>query len=219
MKLRYAFSMIELVFVIVVMGILASLAIPRMDRDLRQEAMDSILSDIMLAQRMAVSDFRHDAADPEWQRTYWQWAPFECTNGNMYYTVYSDKNKLGNANRDEAAIDSYNQKYLYASTTGYCVTGNIDASDSDRVLITKKFGIKSIDRKGGCEGDGKKHVGFDEYGRPHVGMRNSNEPNYASLMKKDCELTFNFDNGLIEDSSPFAITVEAITGRTFVSKR
>ncbi|KIM07197.1 MAG: hypothetical protein KU38_10710 [Sulfurovum sp. FS08-3] len=217
MKLRYAFSMIELVFVIVVMGILASLAIPRMDRDLRQEAMDSIMSDIMLAQRMAVSDFRHDAADPKWQKTYWKWRITECSNDTIFYIVTSNKDDRTNADRNESAIDPYNQKYLYAQTTGYCSTGNAHPDDSDRVLITKKFGIKSIDRKGGCSS--AQHIAFDEFGRPHNGIDSYTKPNFAYLMKEDCELTFNFENGLIEDSSPFTITVEAITGRTFVSKR
>ncbi|MBN2825043.1 MAG: type II secretion system protein, partial [Campylobacterales bacterium] len=114
MKTRYAFSMIELVFVIVVMGILASLAIPRMDRDLRQEAMDSIMSDLMLAQRMAVSDFRHDPNSQLWQKSYWKWEPLSCDKG-PYYIVYSDSNYNGNVDNNESAVDSYNKKYLNAS--------------------------------------------------------------------------------------------------------
>jgi len=39
-----AFTLLELVFVILVLGILTALAIPRIDRDLRQEAADNILS-------------------------------------------------------------------------------------------------------------------------------------------------------------------------------
>jgi len=203
------------------MGILASLAVPRMDRDLRQEAMDSIMSDIMLTQRMALSDHRHNNADDQWQRTYWQWSPFECTTRpeyGMYYVVYSDTNKLGSPNRSEAAIDSYNQKYLYAAqggTTGYCTIGEVNEDDSSRVLITKKFGIVSIDRAGGCTA--AKHIAFDELGRPHNNIDGSTSPNFASLMQTDCNLTFNFDNGLIDNTDSFTLTIEALTGRVYAA--
>lgn len=51
-----AFTMIELVFVIVVLGILSALAMPRIDRDLRQEAKDNILSSIRYTQHLALID-------------------------------------------------------------------------------------------------------------------------------------------------------------------
>jgi prepilin-type N-terminal cleavage/methylation domain-containing protein len=43
---RKAFTIIEAIMVIVVMGIIAAVAIPRLENDSRQEASDQILSDI-----------------------------------------------------------------------------------------------------------------------------------------------------------------------------
>jgi len=211
MKTKNAFSMIELIMVIVVMGILASLAIPRMDRDLRQEAIDSITSDIMLAQRMALSDHRHSASDPEWQKTYWQWQyknKAACSEGVMY-SVFSDTNK-NNVDDDESAIDSYNQKYL-SMPNSYCTGGTISTDHSERVLLTKKFGISSITPSASC--NAAPQIAFDELGRPHVGINGSTTPDFRSLMTTDCTLTFEFDNGLIDDTDDFNITIEAITGR------
>ncbi|MEA2027924.1 MAG: type II secretion system protein [Campylobacterota bacterium] len=212
MKRKNAFSMIELILVIVVMGILASLAIPRMDRDLRQEAIDSITSDIMLTQRMALSDHRHDSSDPQWQRTYWQWQYMntaDCSE-SVVYSVFSDLDKDGDANNSEIAIDSYNHKYIHAPDS-YCSSGTMPNDYSERVLLTKKFGIDSISSTGGCSST--QQIAFDELGRPHVGISGSTTPNFASLMQTDCTLTFTFDNGLIDDTDDFNITIEAITGR------
>jgi len=50
-----AFTMIELVLVIVVLGILAALAMPRLERDLRQEAKDNLLSAIRYTQQSSGS--------------------------------------------------------------------------------------------------------------------------------------------------------------------
>jgi len=215
MKVKYAFSMIELTMVIVVMGIVASLAIPRMDRDLRQEAIDSIMSDIMLTQRLALSDDRHDPNNSAWQKTYWKWRYSECSDPNkgMFYIVTSNRDYRKNADQNESAIDSYNQKYLYANS--YCRTGKADKDDSERVLITKKFGIVSIDPTGGCRR--VKHIAFDELGRPHHGIDSYKTPNFEYLMQTNCNLTFNFDNGFIHDIDSFTLTIEAITGRVFVA--
>lgn len=216
MKSQKAFSMIELVFVIVVMGILASLAMPRMDRDLRQEAIDSVMADIRLAQRMAVSDHRHDVDNSGWQKSYWQWRVEKCDNGNLYYIVGSDNNYNNSITQAESAIDPYNQKYLFASSGDYCVTDEASSANSDRVLLTKKFGISSATMNDKCTSS---HIAFDELGRLHINIHTYTVNDYKNLQKTDdCEITFTFDNGLIDDTDPFTLVVEAITGRVSLKK-
>ena len=68
---RQAFTMLELVIVITVLGILAALAIPRMQRDLRQEAADNLVSAIRYTQHLAMMDDKTDPGNSMWQRRYW----------------------------------------------------------------------------------------------------------------------------------------------------
>ena len=56
MKNKKAFTMLELVFVIVVSGILAATFIPRFDRDNLQEAADQVISHIRYTQHLAMVD-------------------------------------------------------------------------------------------------------------------------------------------------------------------
>ncbi|MGD9717776.1 MAG: type II secretion system protein, partial [Sulfurimonadaceae bacterium] len=51
--MKKAFTMLELVFVIVVIGILAAVIIPRMDRDNASEAAIELQSQIRYAQHLA----------------------------------------------------------------------------------------------------------------------------------------------------------------------
>ena len=91
-----AFTMLELVFVIVVLGILAALALPRMDRDLRQEAKDNILSAIRYTQHLALMDDKTNPTDANWQNKLWK-ITFSSSTDNLanFYTVSSDSNGNG----------------------------------------------------------------------------------------------------------------------------
>jgi len=216
MRFRLAFSIIELSTVIVVIGILASLSIPRIQRDIRQEAIDSIIANIRLTQRMALSDHQHRDGNI-WQKSYWKWLYVNCKKGNIYYVVTSNRDYDRSFDRKESAIDPYNQKYLYGSTIGYCGYGKINTKDSSRVLLSEKFGISSIHSYGGCSGN--KHIAFDELGRPHSGIDSYKSPNYNFLMKENCSLTFNFkENTIVSNIKPFTLIVEAISGRVYLKK-
>ena len=112
-----AFTMIELIFVIVVLGILASLAIPRLDRDLKQEAADTILSNIRYTQHLALMDDKHQYDNPKWQQRLWRIVFSTCSGNDRYFMVGADDN-MGNANnayfaKEEAAIDPSNGKSLF----------------------------------------------------------------------------------------------------------
>ncbi len=215
MSYKLAFSMIELVMVIVVIGILASMAIPRLKRDVRQEAIDSITSDIIYTKQLALFDDKHNVFDQQWQMTYWKWRYTLCSaSDKVFYSVSSDINEKGNVNRSESAIDASNGKYLYQSNY-FCKEGATSSKDdSPRVIISKRFGIKNIQNGGDCKGD-VQSVAFDSFGRPHRGVESYSSPDYKFMMKEDCSFTFSFFD---EEINPFTIVIEAITGRVFVNE-
>jgi len=114
---RNAFTMLELVLVIVVMGILASMAIPRMERDTRQEVADNILSAIRYTQHLALMDDKTDPTDVKWQMLLWhiRFSHYTLTNGDKrwFYTISSNSDHNENVDKNETAIDPQNGLYLF----------------------------------------------------------------------------------------------------------
>jgi len=205
---KNAFTMVELVLVIVVLGILAALAIPRMDRDRSQEASDTLLSAIRYAQHMAINDYREQPEDSEWQKSFWQFRVERCSDSSgMFFMVGADKDKGGDINKSEAALDPSNGKPMYWNNSD-CSDGG-DGTVSENIFISKKFGVDDIDGSGGCSDI--QHIGFDHLGRPHVSFRNSDTPDYSTYMSSDCTFTFT-----IKGEDNISIVIESETGYAYI---
>lgn len=195
-----AFTMLELVFVIIILGILAALTLPRIERDVRQEAADNLLSAIRYTQHLALIDDKHSYKDPNWQRTLWliRFAKF----GNEWtYTIGSDIDKGGNIdnniNNREAAVDPLTGKYFYTNDATQ------DDNESPRIFLTKKYGITNVTFNG-CKGSQQtqaRHIAFDNKGRPHRGVLNTGgagaggaagaDNSFRTYVKNgQCEITF-----------------------------
>jgi len=211
---KSAFTMIELVFVIIVLGILASVAMDRGDRDLKQEAAETILSHIRLAQQLALSDNKHRSDNnPKWQTSYWRFEYQKCNNVDRYiYRVGSDMDLSGGINKIESAIDPTNGKYIWAN--GSCNSFDDLASDeSSDVYLYGRFGVEHISHSTTAGSCTTQNIGFDYLGRPHSGLGDykTNNSNFQKLMTKDCILTFTMSNG-----DTFQIKIEAETGHSFI---
>ena len=214
MKKKSAFTMIELVFVIVILGILSSLAMGRMERDLKQEAASTILSHIRLTQQLAISDNKHRSDNnPLWQRAYWNINLSTCSNGDWSYIVGSNTGlEFGGANavsKVESAINPIDGKYLW---TNDC--SNLANNESPTVHLSKKYGISNILRTPSC---GNRQIAFDYLGRPHTDT-NYNTPDFSKIMINDCNLTFILSTDQNSDGNDdnFTITIEAETGHAFI---
>ena len=194
--------MIELVFVILVLGILAAMALPRMERDTRQEAADNILSAIRYTQHLALMDNRVDLNSGNvvnWQKALWQ-IRFANNGGEWQYIVASNNNYDANINKTtEAAINPVDGKYMYASNA----TPALD--ESPNVFLTRKYSINNVDfsacngQTGAANNPGdtntNKHIAFDYLGRLHRGIFSATN-DMATLMHADCTIKFSFDGGI-----------------------
>jgi len=211
--MKRAFTMIELVLVIIVMGILAAMALPRYQNDIRQEAADNILSAIRYTRLMALTDNVTNPRDNKWQRAFWRFGIEGCSDDGIFYYISSDKDYEGDIDNSEIINDPTNGLHLMGANNQPCETV-IQSGASPNIFLTKHFGIK--------EGDidictsGGQYIGFDYLGRPHTGFAGnggSTSPNYASLLHTDCTITINFsDSGL----DPINIIVEKGTGHTYI---
>ena len=213
---KSAFTLIEVVFVIIVLAILASVAMDSTTRDLKQEASETILSHIRLAQQLALNDNKHRSDNnPMWQRAYWQFAIRKCSD-NIAYRVGSDISLEGGINgisKEEAAINPIDGKYIFSND---CL--NLANDETPSVLLTKRFGIKDsgVIVSGGCD---RREILFDYLGRPHYRNTTYNTPDFSNIMKQDCNMTFildkiDQDNNGVDDN--FTITIEAETGHAFI---
>lgn len=198
--------MVELVMAIVVIGILASMALPRMDRDLQQELADNIIADIRYTQFLALSDYKHDT-NLTWQRAFWSFGINNCAGGSgLYEFIVSDTDLNGGLANAEAAIDPTNGMVLNWNVGQNCANGG-NTTTSDRIFLTHKFGLNNVIWGGSC--NTAQYIGFDHYGRPHQGFRAINTPNYGSYLATQCTITF-----VMSDDSNFTVTIEPETGFT-----
>ena len=206
---KKAFTMIEAILVIVVMGILAAVAIPRLENDTTQEAADQILSDIRYTQHLALTDDVTNPSNPNWQRAFWSINFGTCSGATgQYYMIGSDKSYLGGIDKaSESALDPLSGKPMFWVGTSACSNGG-DGTVSDKIFITKKFGITGIDFTQ-C-GNGQQHIGFDHLGRLHQSFTASTSPDYSTILGTPCTITFTHPNG------NFAIQINPETGYAFI---
>lgn len=198
--------MLELVMVIVVLGILAAVALPRMERDLRQEAADNLLSAIRYTQHLALMDDKTNPNDGTWQMTLWQIRFSQYTDSGKtrwFYTIASNMaHNAGNISRTDSAIDPANGKRMFHLGGDATLDEN---DESPNIFIGKKYGIDTVTFTGGCSGT--QHVAFDHLGRPYADIFHATN-DFANIMRNDCTITFGFEDG----SAPLRITIARETG-------
>jgi type II secretory pathway pseudopilin PulG len=204
--------MMELVFVIVVVGILAAVLVPRMQSSRLREGADQIVSHIRYTQHLAMMDDKFNPGSPTWFRQRWQILFALNGNNEWTYTIYSDRNIDGDPIEAEIAINPQD--------TSKRLTGDraIVASDNavTRALnIGKDYGIKGA---GGvvlrdCQNNDALRIVFDYLGRPMSG----NPSGYAIPYDHNNLITSiapNLCTIIITDSSGDAleISIEPETG-------
>ncbi|ACM93468.1 N-terminal methylation [Nautilia profundicola AmH] len=146
-----AFTMIELLVVIIIIGIIVATLSFNFSPNRLQLATDQLIKDIKFTQSLALKDDKYQpfpkSSSSEdqnqskyWFKQWWQLRIGRTTNGNYFYEIFSDSVNSSNifdktANPlSEVALDPQTKKYL---------TGNYSAN-TDEDLNLSKMGISII---------------------------------------------------------------------------
>lgn len=180
----------EMIFVIVVIGILAAIVAPKSGQDKLQEAATQVLSHIRYTQHLAMIDDKFDVNDSTWFRKNWQ-IRFRRNSGSSGYVIFSDSNAQGNVDDGEEAIDPLSKQRM---------NGFKDWQDGD---LTLKYGIYGNDSgiaqscfkaDGSLVTSNRGVFAFDYLGRPYRGLSNATNPTQY-LLTTDCNLTLTSAEG------------------------
>ena len=200
---RLAFTMIELVMAVVVLGILAAMAIPRLDNDIRIGARDTIHSALQYTRQLALSDNKTNPRDNEWQQELWAIRFSEDGDDGFTYSIFSNRDHGTNVDREECAVDPSNGKYMFAKAGN----NTINEEESPNVFLGNNFGVNRVDFEDGC--DGGRTIAFDHLGRPFIGGIFAREDLYSEVMIDDCTITIGFEDTSIND---IVFTISKETG-------
>lgn len=205
---RFAFTLLELVFVIIVIGILAVLAMPNFKGNPLQTAAEQVASHIRYTQHLAMIDDAYDPNNSTWYQNKWQ-IRFRLLMNENGYVIFSDSDtQKGNANNSEMALDPLtgermNGFDLYKPanlTLSYNIKGDNtgivqSCFSADGSLVTSNRGV----------------FAFDHLGRPYAGLSNATAP-FNYLMTADCNLTLKNN-----ENQTAVITVRPETGYVSVT--
>ena len=149
---RSAFTMLEIIIVVVIGGILAAVMIPRLERDTTREAANQLVRHMQYAQHLAMVDDVYDDQDVTWFQKRWlTW----FNNPEGYVVASLD---LANGANTVTATDPGTQMLINSAQ---------DGSGGD----LRMFNLTSITLTGGCAGvigtgDGPA-ISFDNFGKPY----------------------------------------------------
>ena len=218
--MKKAFTMIELIFIIVVVGILAAVAVPQINRNSLVEAADQVAAHIRYTQQLAMNDNKFDPNDPDWFKKLWR-IQFSYTTAKgsaegWTYTVYYDSTMSGNPNgsvdlSDLSRVDfstdtPKTKKNFCAGFQKQAMYRNAERINK-KLNLTKTYDIRNI-TFANCGAKNNQTIVFDSYGRPMGQVADSDVP-YDRLFvgKNPCIITLT--NGASEHA---LITIQPETG-------
>lgn len=201
--MKQAFTLIELIMVIVVVGILAATVSPAFQRDTNAEAAQQFMSHVRYTQHLAMVEDKFDPNDANWFKRRWQ---IRLNSG--VYAIVSDRNNDGTLAQTDIATDPLDSNKR--------LDGGLIASDDNRTQsldLATEYGA-TIATSGGCNGASPLIISFDHLGRPLLGDISSDTSSYPAsrLLTSNCNLTFSGGS-----EADIVVTITSETGYTFMN--
>ncbi len=211
-----AFTLIELVFVIVIIGILSTQISPSFEVNTLTEAANQLVLHIRYTQHLAMSDNKFDAKKPTWFKERWQIQFKQSIYDNQIdknsidiwaYTIYSDSfNRDANPNISDTIASeplnpvvkrvngSYKQgKYLSGGFKGI-INGDHNGRNK-KLALQETYGIQTVQFTSSCSYYGSRRIIFDAIGRPYYNYKKdsasmaSNPYKNMMLLKSQCTIS------------------------------
>jgi len=208
-------TLIELIFVIVVIGILSAVIAPSFTRPTLSEAANQIVSHIRYTQHLAMVNNKFDPISEFWYQTRWQ-LDFRDPPGRAFYTIYQDLNRNGSAStvvgNNEIAKKPSNPRQLLTALSAN------SAVNSEEMILSEKYGILDISFSPSCSFSGSQRISFDYLGRPLFGnptaLETMHRDNFGvtgvRLIRTQCIIE------LVNSDGNISIAIEPETGYTHV---
>lgn len=217
--MKKAFTLIELVFVIIIAGILAFAMIPKSNDTKLLEATNQLISHIRYTQHLAINGDQFDPNDKLWYKKMWRisFNNISSAKNKDYngwnYAIWRDSegDSTGNLNsiKEVAPDPAAPGKLLYANASG----GDkwvADDTRNPRLNLSKTYNIKNINFKG--FGVGSKTLIFDELGRVYSPTKETKS--YTN--KHDQVATITLSNA---SGASITIMIEPESGYVCITKK
>ncbi|NOR58020.1 MAG: prepilin-type N-terminal cleavage/methylation domain-containing protein [Sulfurimonas sp.] len=206
--MKKAFTMLELVFVLVVIGILAAVMLPQMQSTKLREAAIQVVSHIRYTQHLAMVDDKFDAGNTDWYKERWQIIFSNTTNATpISYSIFSDKSTYtGNADPGDVAMDPMDSNRFLSGGSSSIAQNHTQVNK--KMNLGETYNITAFDMTGGC--NNQVRLTFDHLGRPisgpiHGVTRNASYVN-INLIQTTCNIVLTSPEGSV------TIEVEPETG-------
>jgi len=221
--MRKAFTMLELVFVIVVIGVLAATIIPNIKSNPLREAAIQVVSHIRYTQHLAMMDNKYNFDNNKWFMKRWQiiFGKSNSTNQQWAYTIFSDNagsSGHSNPSLSEIAKDPLRNGVDSSTSTAKLLSGgysgvlkSTNKRANKKMNLGMSYGVTDVSMSGGCLSSNVR-ISFDAMGRPIQRPLDSYLTAYkqSRLIKSTCNVI------LSDQSSSITIAIEPETGYTHI---
>lgn len=228
-SLHNAFTLLELVFVIVVVGILAAVVVPKSDTNRLREAALQVVSHIRYTQHLAMTDDRFDTTDSTWYKTMWQIRftdGIEPLSGKVAYGVFSDtdKNQAPTAGGN-VAVEPLSGLLLTGGVTNALPYDDPNNRIYKKANLGMTYGVIGLDFGSECTKSGSRRIAFDHLGRPIKGTISIPESTASTyldvlnLITGTCVITLCTveDCDLATNDEKVEISIEPETGYAYIN--